>query len=74
MKVKMSGTCHIFVEGMEMNCPLCGSLVKSGETHDCKVSQRDPKRCYCIMPHPGRGRKCKDCGKKIAKVFTGKRR
>jgi hypothetical protein len=35
-KVKVKrGTCSMFVEGMDMNCPLCGTLVKSGESHTC---------------------------------------
>jgi hypothetical protein len=28
-------------------------------------------RCYCIMPDPGRGKKCKQCGKKIYPTFRG---
>lgn len=36
MKTKLSyEACHIYVEGTEMNCPLCKVLVKSGETHNC---------------------------------------
>ena len=38
MSVKSSvnyGKCSVFVLGMEMNCPMCGVLVKSGEQHQC---------------------------------------
>ena len=30
------GKCSMFVEGMDMNCPLCKTLVKSGERHECE--------------------------------------
>jgi hypothetical protein len=43
MKVKVSGTCSIFVLGIDMNCPLCGKLVRSGETpHGCV--REEPKK------------------------------
>jgi hypothetical protein len=29
-------TCMVYVEGIEMPCPLCGVLVRSGERHECK--------------------------------------
>lgn len=38
MKVKVkvgSASCSFFVQGMDMNCPLCGVLVLSGERHEC---------------------------------------
>jgi hypothetical protein len=41
------GKCAVWVEGMEMKCPLCGTLVRSGENHACKVEQparRQPRR------------------------------
>jgi hypothetical protein len=41
-KVRVSGHCQMFVEGMNMTCPLCGVLVKSGETHEC--SKEEPKK------------------------------
>lgn len=28
--------CSLTVQGMNMKCPLCGVLVKSGEQHACK--------------------------------------
>ena len=37
MKVKVSGECFVYVEGMSMNCPLCGTIVRSGEQHSCKA-------------------------------------
>jgi hypothetical protein len=43
IKTKVSyGACSVFVQGMDMNCPLCGVLVKSGETHKCETKQ--PKK------------------------------
>lgn len=42
IKVKW-GTCSMFVHGMDMNCPLCGELVKSGETHKCETPQPKAK-------------------------------
>ena len=36
------GKCEIEVIGMDMNCPLCGTLVKSGETHACE--RGEPKK------------------------------
>jgi hypothetical protein len=27
--------CKITALGIEMKCPLCGTVVKSGETHEC---------------------------------------
>jgi len=27
--------CSIAVEGMDFTCPLCGTVVKSGEHHSC---------------------------------------
>lgn len=29
------GECSIYVEGMDFKCPLCGTLVQSGERHQC---------------------------------------
>lgn len=36
------GKCSIFVLGMDMNCPLCKTLVLSGESHQCE--QHEPKK------------------------------
>jgi len=44
------GRCSIFMVGMEMNCPMCGRLVKSGEHHTCQKNaeavpvKRAPKK------------------------------
>jgi len=27
--------CSLFVVGVDMNCPLCGARVRSGERHEC---------------------------------------
>jgi len=36
MKAKVSyEDCSLYVLGMDMNCPLCRVLVKSGEHHMC---------------------------------------
>lgn len=38
MKTKLNvGRCHIEVQGMNFRCPLCGTLVQSGQTHDCEL-------------------------------------
>ena len=37
MKISMSGSCQMAVIGMDMNCPLCKTLVKSGESHQCEI-------------------------------------
>jgi hypothetical protein len=43
VKTKISyGKCTMFVQGMDMNCPMCGVLVKSGEQHACE--QPKPKK------------------------------
>jgi hypothetical protein len=40
MKTKVSyANCSIFVVGMDMDCPLCGALVRSGEHHNCSGRQ-----------------------------------
>jgi hypothetical protein len=31
------GQCEVYVEGADMRCPLCGTLVRSGQNHSCKV-------------------------------------
>ena len=42
-KVKMNwGKCTVAVVGVDMNCPLCGTLVKSGERHECE--KREPQK------------------------------
>jgi len=36
MNTKVSwGHCEILVRGMDMVCPLCGTEVKDGESHQC---------------------------------------
>jgi len=46
MKVKLNyGKCVMFVQGMDMNCPLCGVQVLSGMKHECeKREPQKPKR------------------------------
>jgi hypothetical protein len=47
INVKVSAShCSLFVQGMDMNCPLCGTLVKSGERHECSKPEPaiPPKR------------------------------
>jgi hypothetical protein len=36
MPAKVTGECFVFVQGMSLNCPLCGVIVRSGEQHTCK--------------------------------------
>jgi uncharacterized C2H2 Zn-finger protein len=45
VKVKVKwGTCSMFVDGLDMNCPLCGTLIKSGEkTHYCETPRPKAK-------------------------------
>lgn len=33
---RVVGECFVYVEGMAINCPLCGAIVRSGEQHTCK--------------------------------------
>lgn len=35
MTTKITGRCFMFIRGADLNCPLCGSLVHSGEHHEC---------------------------------------
>lgn len=43
MKMSVSyGSCYISVIGMEMTCPFCKVVVKSGESHEC--SPVEPKK------------------------------
>ena len=45
MKMKISyGKCSMFVQGLDMNCPLCGALVESGQRHECEKAEPQPKR------------------------------
>lgn len=37
MAIKISGSCSMAVIGLDMNCPLCKTLVRSGEAHQCKI-------------------------------------
>ena len=39
MAITSYGKCSMTVLGLDMNCPLCGVLVKSGESHDCEKSK-----------------------------------
>jgi hypothetical protein len=46
MEVKTSAAnCFVYVLGVDMNCPLCGVLVRSGEpTHHCEGEEKKPPR------------------------------
>lgn len=33
------GECDVYVEGMDMPCPLCSTLVRSGQRHHCKATE-----------------------------------
>lgn len=40
MKTTVSyGKCSLFVLGIEMNCPMCGVLVESGQHHECEKKE-----------------------------------
>lgn len=42
MKINVSvANCQMFVQGIDMNCPLCGFLVLSGTNHAC--AKEEPK-------------------------------
>jgi len=57
--------CYLFVVGLEMHCPLCGELVRSGERHACET----PKP-QIVIDNPNSAiarrnlidRTCPDCG------------
>jgi len=34
-------SCSIYCEGMEFQCPLCRTIVRSGERHECKKPRFD---------------------------------
>jgi hypothetical protein len=36
--------CHIYVEGLDIQCPMCGVLVTSGQTHDCVGHAKPAKK------------------------------
>lgn len=36
MKTKVAGHCQIYVKGLTMRCPLCSTVVQSGQMHECK--------------------------------------
>jgi hypothetical protein len=40
LKVKVGSTswgkCEMYVEGLDMKCPLCGADIPSGHTHECE--------------------------------------
>jgi hypothetical protein len=40
----VTGTCSVYVEGMEMHCPLCRVLVRSGEHHECQKPAKKEAR------------------------------
>lgn len=43
MKTKLSyAVCSITVQGLDMNCPLCGVLVESGNSHQCSKPEASP--------------------------------
>jgi hypothetical protein len=45
MKITASyGHCTLFVQGLDMNCPLCKVLVRSGEHHECQGDDAPKKR------------------------------
>jgi hypothetical protein len=35
--------CSIFVSGLDMKCPLCQAIVRSGESHECQRPQKPIK-------------------------------
>ncbi len=44
LKTKVNyAECTMFVVGLDMDCPLCGVKVKSGESHQC-ASKPEPRK------------------------------
>lgn len=44
-KVSVSyANCSLFVVGLDMNCPLCKVLVKSGDHHACTKPEIEPSK------------------------------
>lgn len=42
--IKVSyGKCHIQVSGMDLECPFCKVLVKSGTSHECRPMSIEQK-------------------------------
>jgi len=39
---KLYGHCTMIVEGTNMRCPLCNTLVLSGQRHECE--RKEPKK------------------------------
>lgn len=45
MKIAITvGKCHMFVLGMDLVCPLCKVLVRSGTQHECQIQEPVPSR------------------------------
>lgn len=38
----MKASCSFYVEGMDMRCLLCGTLVRSGNHHSCNLDMSRP--------------------------------
>lgn len=36
--------CYLFVSGLDMNCPVCGTRVHSGEQHECGTDIKPARR------------------------------
>ena len=57
MKTKVNyGKCEMFIEGLDMACPLCEVLVKSGEHHECSTEEQKPAKPVKCKVTPKRGR------------------
>jgi len=53
MKVKISlNCCSLHVEGIDMNCPVCGTIVKSRQTHSCASTSNAPKSLQKAVKRP----------------------
>jgi hypothetical protein len=45
LKVKAAfDSCHVYVLGTTLACPLCGYVVQSGEQHECSRPATPPRR------------------------------
>lgn len=77
---KRGGNCFKHGEYVGEECPKWPGCIPDYatpialQTEVPSESGQPRKRCYCIMPEPSRGRKCKRCGGHIEKVFSGTKR
>lgn len=60
------GRCRITILGTDMKCPLCGSLVKSGQTHECTSPQQ------ALLPHRIQRKRVRGWKMPLNTVYVGR--